>query len=66
MALGVDLCQFCCDSVFIKIEKKSFQKYSVALGVAPNAPTFSAVAAPLHPPAVPNLSGIRNIEKPWC
>ena len=48
---------------FKKIE---FQKYSVALGVAPNAPTFSAVAAPLHPPAVPNLSGIRNIEKPWC
>jgi len=28
----------------------------VALGVAPNAPTFSAVAAPLHPPPVTNLS----------
>ena len=51
----VDPCQFCCDSICI-FKKIEFQKYSVALGVAPNAPTFSA--APLHPPPVPNLSGI--------
>jgi len=36
----------------------------VALGVAPNAPTFSAVAAPLHPPALPNLSGVSPIPPP--
>merc|ERR1712107_28609 len=39
-------------------------EHQVALGVAPNAPTFSAVAAPLHPPALPNLSGVSPIPPP--